>query len=575
VLCQPIATACGGQFPPQDAFQFSGQWAGPWNWAQGVPHPCGSTPALEFAHAALLATGPYRGRVLLWDGEFNLTTTTAMVWDPNQPGTLTCLPQQLASHIFCAGVSARPDGTLTVAGGVPAPAPTPDKSYVFDPVQAPPSGTPWSGPFQMIQGRFYPTVITLSSAYLDTPLCLGGTGTPLVSGPGFPQWEMQWQWSTGGPWSQAEPPGSTLLFDWYPRMFELSTGEVFVAGDVHPSYNDGGFNTPGGSWLLAPPTTQGPTGTWVAATPDGTDRYYGTAIIRHCLPQNGGLDRVLVFGGSSGCNPIPQGASCSNPPVVTTEVKEYQRSAGAGGTWWTKTPMNCPRVHLNAVILPTGEILLVGGATEDHTNGWNQGPMSDQEVVIYPELYDPGTSPSATGTTRYVAANNPPHTPRVYHSVAVLLPDGRVLVAGGEEFSLPSPLAGRPSKWSGEVYSPPYLFQGPQPLLDSGVPAPLNFSAGTPNTFQLAVKYPQQNPPAFIDRVVLLRPAAVTHHFDADQRYIELGFTEGSHVGTQSTLTITAPQANVGPRGWYMLFAVLDDGNGNRIPSQGVFVQLQ
>ena len=77
-------------------------------------------------------------------------------------------------------------------------------------------------------------------------------------------------------------------------------------------------------------------------------------------------------------------------------------------------------------------------------------------------------------------------------------------------------------------------------------------------------------------RVVLLRPAAVTHHFDYDQRYIELkinNFVYNQWNPTDVEIHIESPQEDLGPAGYYMLFA-LEKENGKRVPSEAVFIKL-
>ena len=91
----------------------------------------------------------------------------------------------------------------------------------------------------------------------------------------------------------------------------------------------------------------------------------------------------------------------------------------------------------------------------------------------------------------------------------------------------------------------------------------------------------------WIDAVVLLRPAAVTHHFDNDQRYIELAFStenpmddlSGPIPRTEEDLRITAPDDTLGPAGYYMLFVIETDGltqyEGHRVPSLAEFIKIQ
>jgi hypothetical protein len=138
--------------------------------------------------------------------------------------------------------------------------------------------------------------------------------------------------------------------------------------------------------------------------------------------------------------------------------------------------------------------------------------------------------------------------PRLYHSTALLLPDGKVLVAGGGRFGV--------NQFNAEVFSPPYLFKGPRPTITSA-PATLqygaSFTVGTPNG-------------ASITKISLLRLGAVTHSFNFDQRFLQLTFQAAS-----GGLSVRAPaDANLAPPGYYLLFLV----NSNGIPSVARIVQF-
>lgn len=65
-------------------------------------------------------------------------------------------------------------------------------------------------------------------------------------------------------------------------------------------------------------------------------------------------------------------------------------------------------------------------------------------------------------------------------------------------------------------------------------------------------------PGATITKVVLMRPGSVTHHFDTDQRYVQLKF-EPSPDGS-SALVINTPSSDLAPRGYWMLFLVTAAG---------------
>lgn len=116
------------------------------------------------------------------------------------------------------------------------------------------------------------------------------------------------------------------------------------------------------------------------------------------------------------------------------------------------------------------------------------------------------------------------------------------------------------SQWTGEIYLPPYLHRGPRPTIDSAPSGALfNENSSTFRRFDVGVVLPQAT--AF-QKFVLLRPASVTHHFDADQRYIELQHQFLSIVEDPATgqaiyqHRITSPSFDKGPSGHYLLFAI-------------------
>jgi hypothetical protein len=142
--------------------------------------------------------------------------------------------------------------------------------------------------------------------------------------------------------------------------------------------------------------------------------------------------------------------------------------------------------------------------------------------------------------------------PRLYHGSALLLFDGRVLVAGNGRYGVPEQ-----DQLNGEIFSPPYLFKGPRPIITSApttiLPAS-NFTVTTPDASR-------------ITSVSLIRLGAMTHNFNQDQRFLKLTFQQASN-----NLTIQSPaDHNLAPPGHYMLFLV--DSNG--IPSVASIVQMQ
>jgi Domain of unknown function (DUF1929)/Galactose oxidase, central domain len=205
----------------------------------------------------------------------------------------------------------------------------------------------------------------------------------------------------------------------------------------------------------------------------------------------------------------------------------------AGTPRWTQTgSMAYGRKYATATALPDGTVLVTGG-------GENQiGPAG----VMPAELWDP-----ATGAWSTMA---PLTHPRLYHSVALLLPDARVLAGGG----------GRKPKAVDypdlEFFSPPYLFKGARPTI-SGSPAQIsygqNFVVQTPDA-------------ASITKVSIIRLGALTHAVNTSQVFYPASFSKGPGI-----LNVTAPpNGNYAPPGYYMLFIL----NGAGVPSIAKIIRI-
>ncbi len=202
--------------------------------------------------------------------------------------------------------------------------------------------------------------------------------------------------------------------------------------------------------------------------------------------------------------------------------------------------MAFPRSYHNLILLPDGSVLVTGG--EQTTNTFDE-----TQAVLAAELW----SPTAEAWTTMASMT----VPRLYHSTALLLPDGRVLVAGGGRFG--NPTGDYQDKLNAEIYSPPYLFKGPRPVISSAptlISHNSTFSVTSPGASRIA-------------SVSLLHLGSVTHHFNQGQRFLNLSFQQ---IG--STLIVQTPVgANDALPGEYMLFIV--DGNG--IPSVASIVTMQ
>ena len=223
----------------------------------------------------------------------------------------------------------------------------------------------------------------------------------------------------------------------------------------------------------------------------GPYRDYGSAVMY-------APGKVLVMGGG-------------DPPTNTAEVIDLNQPSP---TWRAVGSMAFARRQLNATLLPDGSVLVTGGTS-------SPGFSDPAGAVHAAELWNPMTE-----QWRTLASSS--GIPRVYHSTALLLPDGRVLSMGGNGYP------------QSEIYSPPYLFNGTRPTITS---APTSVAYGQ----SFFVQTPDA---ATISKVTLLRLSSVTHAFNMSQHISTLSVSQ-----TPGGLNVVAPSgATVAPPGRYLLF---------------------
>jgi hypothetical protein len=138
----------------------------------------------------------------------------------------------------------------------------------------------------------------------------------------------------------------------------------------------------------------------------------------------------------------------------------------------------------------------------------------------------------------------------------VLLPDGRVWSAG-DDFHPSEDGVNASLGDSAEIYSPPYLFKGDRPVIDSA-----------PGDAHWGDVFGVGSPSPGISRAVLMAPSATTHGVDMQEREIDLRVV--NRVDGQGVDVAAPPSSNVAPPGYYMLFLLNDSG----VPSVASWVRL-
>ncbi len=342
-----------------------------------------------------------------------------------------------------------------------------------------------------------------------------------------------------GAWTQG--PDMTSL-RWYATSTTLADGRVLAtSGDA-----------PDGSRATIPEIYDPIANSWTRLT--GANRAQSLYPLMFVLPDTrvfeagpGSATAILDTSGTGSWTPGPTNAYATNGYSESAVMYAPGKIIRAGGgdpaisrvsvidmtaatpAWRDVTPMAFPRRRMNLTILADGSVMAIGGtrSADDAT-----------QAVLEGEIWSPATEQWTT-----VA---PMAEPRMYHSAAVLLTDGRIVVGGGEA-------AGR---LRAQTYSPPYLFQGPRPVIGA---AP----ATAPYGGSFAIASPDA---ASITSVALIRLSAGTHAFDQNQRYVPLTFTTGN-----GSLAVNAPAGGgIAPPGPYQL--VIRNGAG--VPSVATIIRV-
>ncbi len=259
------------------------------------------------------------------------------------------------------------------------------------------------------------------------------------------------------------------------------------------------------------------TGVWnniAPVSPSMPDRTKGMSVM--LLSNTPPYSRVMVMGGS-------------DPSTNNTYEIIDATSLSPAINWSASMPFpdGEHRSLGSAVLLPDGTVFVCGGIqrTNSPCTFFNPQTGSWSPAAALPSIRD-------------------------YHSVVLLLPSGKVMMAGWNNTTI-------------EIYSPPYLFRGPRPVISS---APTLVHHGQHFVIE-------SREASSIIKVVLVRPMAVTHQTDTEQKVLEMPYT---HDPTHpNRLTLTAPHGglpySLAQQGYYMMFAV----NNRGVPSVAKWIYVQ
>jgi hypothetical protein len=594
-----------------------GRWS-----ASATPFPLAKKPTLDdgaghklkdddrglfVLHAVLL----HSGKVLCFCGhvEFAYYAPLSYVFDPKNPtDPLKAIPFPAGMDLFCCHYVQLPIGRILVIGGS-------DMDFmhhgsvgatnicIFNPNENEwLSDKAWrpsrkNGKLnKLIQARWYPTPVMLPDGRV---LVVSGRREHLELPPGDPpviadKVEII---SKGGrsrrDWRSEELASAAFnddeLLPIYPGLHLAPNGRVYFTHTTWGQEVDDPITKsievkPGATWTPHPDHTPPP------ATRPLKRREEGMSVLLPLLPP-AYQGKILVIGGTRALKangtpvlqgPLPRGPEAFHSIFSATDATsaEILDTSPATPTWSAApgSPMKHGRTNGHCVLLPDETVLIVGGH-----NGYKWQRKPNTQPSLKAEIFTPGSG------FREVAEMK---DSRMYHSIALLLPDGRVLTAGGADPNFLEPTLTYPSGWAGpkygvpadpnpmfrgnlplnqktfEFYEPPYFFNADDSLASRPVITDVRRGSASTKRLRYGQAFTVVTPQAAsIKKVSFMRPGAPTHHTDTEQRYIGLTFT----IGTGQLTVKAADNAKLAPPGYYMLWIVDDKGH----PCQeAVFIHL-
>jgi len=463
------------------------------------------------------------GKVLLIAGsgnsqeQFDAGTFTSAVYDP-VAGTYKVIPTP--KDMFCSGHIQLQDGRVLVMSGNKA-FPAADgshgyegykDSYIFDPATE-----TYSKTNDLNDGHWYPSATELGNGDV---ISFGGLREDSTGSVTAEYWsDAQQKWL---PLSQVNQTWS--YWGLYPSMVLMQDGRLFYTGS-----HVFGNNIPGTGSAIYDYGAN--TITSVSGLQNKDQRDQSASVL---LPPAQDQKVLTVGGGNIDSNPDANRLTdiidlkAANPTyTVGPQIPQGTVDLGNGPVAETGAQ---GKMYVSTVILPDGTVLETGGGLHNRAN-----------PVYEASIFDPTT------TTFDPVAADP--EARGYHSSSFLLPDGRVMSTGDNPGN---------GTWNHNVsiYTPPYLLKGTRPTITSVIDNEWEYG----DTQTITVDRP-------IAKAELIRPAAVTHSSDPNQRFVDLPLSVN---GNTVDLNVTS-NPNLAPPGWYMLFAV--DANG--VPSVAKWVHLQ
>ncbi|WP_282075697.1 PKD domain-containing protein, partial [Maribacter aquivivus] len=499
------------------ALHQNGEW--------GLPIPFGIVPVA-------VANLP-DGRLLTWSSQFPNTFneigdgyTYTELFDPSGNGGLgSALGMTLTDtdhDMFCPGINNLADGRILSAGGT-----TSERTSIYDPVT-----NVWTRAADMNIPRGYQGNVTLSNGAVFT---VGGSWSGGAGNNGGKAAEL---WSPESGWVNL--PGIT-------GENIYTANDLNLESQLNPLYRVDNhvwlWPAPNGKLFHAGPSEEmhwinldEPGGSITSAGFRANDTYSmkGTTVMFD-------IGKILKVGGATSYG---ESFNSTTPAKNNAFVIDINVDYLNAPTVISAGHLSESRTMHNSTVLPNGQVLVTGGLDRGAV-------FTDVGARHVAELYTPDINGGA-GTWETVAQMQ---EARTYHSVAILMTDGRVFVGGGGLCD--NLLNGCNNHFSAEIYSPPYLFNASgnlaiRPVI-SDAPQIADYNSNIMVTASTG-----------ITQFSLIRFSAATHSTNNEQRRIPVNFTgNGSYE-------ISIPGRELLPPGNYMLFGINDNG----VPSKAATIKI-
>lgn len=444
------------------------------------------------------------GRLITWSSKYHDSFggqdgfTFTQLFDPSigtDGGVLPRIVTDTKHDMFCPGITNLADGRILATGGSSS-----EKASIYDY-----KTEKWTSAANLKIPRGYHGAVTVADGSAFT---IGGSWS---GGRGDKDAEI-WTEATGWRllpglnnellWNEndfsLEPRGDYRI-DNHAWLWSASNGKVFHAG---PSETMHWFDVSGnGSFEV------------VGKRGDDTYSMNGNTVMFD-------IDKILKVGGSTTYGSQSQSSEKSYVIDINDENNVTVTP--------TANQVKDPRVYATTVVLPNGEVVLLGGISTSRI-------FSDAGARLTAEIYNPKTNSFRTAASMKI--------PRTYHSSGILLNDGRIFIGGGGLCGN----CGDANHLDAEIYSPPYLFD------DNGsLAARPNLSAPAGTLYNTILPVTASTD---VSEFVFIRMSSATHSVNNEQRRVPVSFS-----GSNGNYQLNIPNENIMPPGYYMLFAMNNKG---------------